>query len=415
MNTAKKIRWYEKPHMAGMIGNMLEYYDSSLYGFMVPLLSPLFLPTLEPITAWIIGYSLYPLGMLTRPLGAYLIGRIGDKYGRRQALKCSIIGTAITTGLMGCLPTFHSIGIWAPIIFCLLRLSQKFFNGGEYNGGAIFALEHLTHGKGLRSGIYCMFTVFGIFAASAAAWIVSILPTGYWRGAYILAFLTALYGFYLRKRIPETPEFNDLTHEEKLETFSQKFIKHKRVMLCSIGSAGFFAALYMIPTILMISYIPQVTTISSSTILSLNMICMVVYMFALPLGGIIGDKIGYKKSMILATISTIILAYPLFLLIRTNSVFYIFLMKSAFAFLCGWYFGPFHAWVQELFHVNTRYQFISITYSFGSQVGSMMPSVSLWIWHQTAYVEVPAVILILWGLIAIPSIIKSKPPLSITL
>lgn len=398
-----EVRSVKKPYLASMIGTLLEYYDVSLYGFMAPFLATVFLPEMSRINALILAFAIYPLGMISRPLGAFLLGKIGDSFGRKRALVFSITGTAITTGLIGCLPTYAMIGVSAPILLGVLNVMLKFFVAGEYNGGAIFILEHTKEGKGFRSGLYCGFTVAGILAAALVASIVAYLPEGGWRLAYFLGSLIALFGLYIRKKVPESPEFK-ASHKETNTPLKEKIKIYRWSLLCSIGAAGFFAALYGIPSVLMNAFVPLVTDISTEKMLIVNTYTLLVYMLALPVFGALGDKLGFGKSMLMAGLVTLLVSYPLILLLKTNQLGYIVFMKICFALLAAWFIGPFHSWIQELYDVKSRYQLISLTYSIGSQLGASTPALVLWAWKSNGIVAIPAAFIIGWGILGVMSV-----------
>lgn len=399
-----------KPFLAAMIGTGLEYYDASLYGFLAPILTPIFLPTLSPTVALILAYALYPLGIITRPLGAILIGRLGDRLGRKRALILSLTGTAIATGLIGLLPTFASIGFLAPLGIVFLKVVQNFFVAGEYNGGAIFTLEHAKGFKGFKSGLYCAFTVSGILVAALVATIVAYLPQGYWRLAFLLSFVTGLFGVFLRKKVPESPEFSQSQSlgVPKKVSFLTYFRDYRFNAICVIAVSIFFAALYQILSAFLIAFVPLVSPLTHETMLLINTIGLTLYMVCLPVFGIVADKLGFQKSMLYAALTCLGLAYPLFLLVDFPSLFNICILKFTLSVLCAWYVSPFHAWVQELFPVNARYQMISLTYSIGSQIGSSTPAVVLWCWKLSSYNQIPAFFLVAWSLFAIGALLKAK-------
>lgn len=152
---------------AGIIGNLLENYDSALFGLLAPFIAPLFFPDQDPLTSLILTYGMLTLGFFTRPVGSLFFGWIGDLYGRRKALIGSLIGMAMTTFAMGSLPTYAEIGLFAPVFLALGKMLQSFFVAGENAGGAIFVLEHTNSSKrGLNSGIYDSSSIVGILIAS---------------------------------------------------------------------------------------------------------------------------------------------------------------------------------------------------------------------------------------------------------
>lgn len=399
----------KRPHFAAYIGAILGYYDCSLYWFMAPILAPLFLPNFAFENAIIFFFSLYPIEMLARPMGSLFLGKIGDRYGRKKALVISMTGMGISTGLIGCLPTTASIGLAAPICLVLLRYIQKFFDAGSYSGWAIFTLEHSNSNKGYRSGVYCAFIVSGILLAAAMTAFVAYLPEGYWRIAYLLAFLTAMFGAYIRKKSPETPIFEERIKNKPAASFKTNFKNYRNTVLLAIAASGFFSALYQIPTVFLNAFIPLVTDVSTNQILVINAGTLVIYLIGLVIFGKIADKISIRTSQIWAAITTILLAYPLFLLLRSNSITQVIFMKTAFAILCAWFVAPYHAWVQELFQPNCRYQFVSLCYSIGSQLGAVTPVLALWIWKATGITEVPAYFIMIWAVLGFIAIKFAKP------
>ncbi len=393
----KKLKNNHK--FAAMIGTALEYYDMSLYGFMTPLLVIIFLPDMPKLNAIILTFIVLPIGILIRPLGALFIGKIGDNYGRKIGLIIGISGMACVTGLTGLLPTYSDVGILAPILMLICRILQGFFVAGEYNGGAIFVLEHSKQNtRGLSSGFYCAFTVLGILTASGVTTLISYLPQEYWRLPYILGFVTGLIGLYMRKHLVETPEF--IAYKDMPPIKTSAIVKNYKPILQAIGVAGFFSALYNFHTVLMISFIPIVTSLTTSDMMYINFKTTLIYMVALPIFGYIADKITFRRSMHYAAITTIIVSYPLILLITLNNPHYIFLMKAVFAIITAWFVGPFHAWIQSLFSVKQRYTAISVSYSIGSQLGGMIPATSLWLWQSTGSFIAIASLLIFWAIIA---------------
>lgn len=398
----------KRPYIASMIGTILECYDNALYGFMAPILTGIFLPEMNRVNALILAFAIYPLGLISRPFGGYILGKMGDRLGRKRALIFSLTGMAIATGLIGCMPTYAIIGVAAPILLAFLNVSQKFFAGGEYNGGAIFMLEHSRKYRGFRSGLYCACAVSGILIAALVAAVIAHLPIGWWRLAYLLGFLTALFGLYIRKNIPETPEFEELENKQTKVSLRENISSYRWALLWSIGAAGFFSALYNIPAVFMNAFVPLVSDISTQQMLVINTLVLFVYMLVLPLFGALGDFLTVRRSMCIAAIVTIIASYPLFLLLNTNSLVCIVIMKIAFVLLVAWFIGPFHVWIQDLYDVKSRYQLISLTYSIGTQLGSATPVLALWAWKCTGNVQIPALFIVIWGCLGGISIMCAK-------
>ena len=152
----------KKNILAVLIGNSLEYYCLTLYGFLAIYLAPIFFPNQDPYISKILSFMVFSFGFLMRPLGALFFGHLGDKWGRKKSLILSIFLITIPTTIIGLVPSYESIGIWAPIIVMVSRLFQGFCSGGESTGAAIFLNEHLKSKKeGYWGSILCVSSLCG--------------------------------------------------------------------------------------------------------------------------------------------------------------------------------------------------------------------------------------------------------------
>ena len=199
-----------RDRIAGIIGNFLEHYDNALFGLLAPFIAPLFFEQQDPLTALILTYGMMPLGCITRPLGSLFFGWNGDCYGRKQALYWALSGMSVVTVGIGCLPVYHDIGIWAPLLLALAKMLQGFFASGESTGGAIFVLEHTPMQKrGFMSGCYDASSMAGILTASGLVTYLS--ATGYidqnWRFLFWFGGMTAVFGIFLRLKVADSAEF----------------------------------------------------------------------------------------------------------------------------------------------------------------------------------------------------------------
>ncbi|MBP9791784.1 MAG: MFS transporter [Rickettsiales bacterium] len=389
---------------AAMIGTALEYYDMSLYGLMAPLLISIFLPGVDKLDALILTFVMTPISIIVRPIGAVVIGRIGDIYGRKRALLISIGGMAAVTGMIGALPDYQSIGYLAPISFVIFRSLQGFFLAGEYNGAAIFSLEHSdTSRQGYVSGLYSMYTVVGILFATTVATTISYLPEKYWRIPYFIGFIAGFLGLYMRKLIYETPDFIKNQKQSIPRSDLENIANYKRALV-AISVSGLFGALCIMPTILMNSLLPIATSFSLSTIMLINTITTVISMLLYPVFGKLADRIGLNQSMQYSIIGILILSYPLISLLETNKLENIILMKLGFAILMAWFIGPFNAWIQQLFHTKERYSLISLFFSIGYQLGGFTAPLSLLVWKHLKSFSAIYTILMFFSLCALISL-----------
>jgi MFS transporter, MHS family, proline/betaine transporter len=392
--------------VAAMIGNALEHYDMSLYGFMVPVLISIFLPEVEMLNALILTFVFTPISIIVRPIGALTIGRIGDIYGRKTALTVSIGGMAVVTGAIGLLPTYESIGIWSPILFLILRSTQGFFIAGESCGGAVFVLEHRESNKGYMSGLYGSYAVVGMLAAAIIATITTFFPEKFWRIPYLIGSLTGIVGFYIRTNISETPKFLKYKNVKPVRT--RDVIKEYKPLFSGIGVSALHSALYLLPAYLMNSLLPLITPFKLPVIMSINTGTTILYMISLPFFGKLADKTSATNSMILAAITTMLLSYPLISLISFHNLYLLIAMKAAFAILTAWFCAPFYSWMHGLFHTKKRYTSISLSHSLGGQLGGFMVPVAIWLWKHTESLASIYGILIFCSIISILSLVGSK-------
>lgn len=388
-----------RAQVGAVLGNAVEYYDQSVYAYLAPFIAPIFFPTDDPVIGLIFTYLLLPIGLISRPMGAYIIGSMGDYTGRKTALMISVIGMGTATFAIGCLPTYKDVGLLSPCLLILCRIFQSFFVGAEFNGGAIYALEHTpAQRRGAISGLYSAGAVMGMLTASVVAWILSLYPLLTWRFPFYLSFLGAFMACYFRLYMKELPAAKHLI-EEKI-SFSQLISRYRIDFLRVIGVAGLFNAIYIIPTVFLNTYIPIISNLSMENMLLLSSCGLAIYMGSLILFGFLSDRFSVKNVMKISSLSIIILSYPLFFLLYNVSLIKIFIFKGLFAILAGAFNGVFHVWSLNIFKFSHRYRGISLAYSLGSQtIGSSAPAICLWMWHKTHYVSAPSIYLIICGII----------------
>lgn len=349
-----------------MLGAGIEYYDIALYGFMAPVLVNVFLPHLDKTTAYFYYFLFEFFAAICQYMGAKFFGKIGDKNGRKTAMYRAVLGTSIATFLICIVPTYETCGILATILFMSLRALQSFFLGGEFNGGAIYLLEHEKNSKkhGLISGLYCAFTVLGIVFASLVATLCNKFGNEYFRFAYAISFFLALITYRMRMNMKETPEY--------LKNSSTKTLFKKSSFLSIAVIILFFGVLYGMPTRIMNALLPMTGKIDSNQLMIINTIFLTFYMLLLILFGALSDKFSPVKILKSSVYSACLLAYPLMLLIESGSILNIILAKAGFALLAASCIGPFHAWAQQLYPTSHRYQRISEANAVGKCLSTIV-------------------------------------------
>ncbi|AZL15583.1 MFS transporter [Rickettsiales endosymbiont of Stachyamoeba lipophora] len=378
-----------------LLGTLFEHFDASLYGFMAPFLAPLFFPNYDPVSGMILMFSTYPITYLSKPFGAYIIGQIGDKYGRKRALLISMIGMGGATLLMGLLPTYETVGIYAPVFLLLTRMAQVFFLSGESNGGPIFMLEHSKTGYlGRASGFYCTFTGLGIFLGSFTSAVIMKAGIEYWRVPYFFGFITAICAVYLRYKTSETPAFKNAADlkDDKLPV---------RKLINLIAISAFARILYMVPSVLIVTFIPLATNIPTSQILYLNTLSLLIYTISLPFMGILTDRLTPKVMLSLSIKLAVFLAYPLFCLFYYKNIYLMFFSKVVIILITAAFYCALHPWYISQFMVKQRYKYVSLGYAIGAQIGASSPAISMAIYKKTGLISSYTLLIIIFGCLSL--------------
>ncbi len=389
-----------------MIGNLLEHYDRALFGLLAPFIAPLFFEEKDPLTALILTYGMLPLGILSRPLGSLFFGWIGDRFGRREALFYSLLGMALATIGIGCLPTYSQIGIGAPLCLALGRLLQNFFDAGEASGGAIFLLENTIQSKrSFFSSIYDVSTIAGILAASGLVALFSQwgwVENG-WRVLFWIGGATALFGVFLRLQMPKSPAAIPANAFQILK-------KEKGPLLRILFASGFSYTTYAIPCILMNGFIPLVTSIEKSELMRMNTALLAFDLFLLPIFGLAAMKWGKERMMISAAFFAGIGAIPFFCCLDGASIGTVVLVRMAIVALGVAFAAPYHAWALEQVPVEHRFTVLSFGSALGSQlIGAPCSAVCLWLFQTLEWIWAPGLYLLAAGAAACLAVAKRKP------
>lgn len=399
----------KKIFVASMIGNALEFYDFTIYGFFVAIISPVFFPATDPLTSLIVGFGVFAIGFITRPLGAIFFGHIGDKMGRRRALSLTIIWMAVPTIMIGLLPTYQQIGIAAPILLTFCRVIQGFSAGGEYNGAGIFVIEHSPENKrGLLGALLTSSGSMGALLASGVGifFTLPFMPSWSWRIPFFLGGLIAIVGLYMRQKIDESPEFKQAYLQRKsqiLPVFA--VLKENKVsFLCAVG----IGAMATVPFYIVLAYMnPMLLTegkVTAPTMMLINALMSIICIITLPLMGHLSDKIGESKVMMCAASLIILFAYPFFWVFKNGSLTSIVLFQALIMILTEAYTGPSNAFMYKLFDTSKRYTGVALGYTCGLAIfGGTTPYISAKLITYFASPYTPAFYLISVGILGLMS------------
>jgi len=380
-----------------LIGNVLNHYDSSLFGWMAPFLAPILFPGKEGMEALFLIFALLPLRVLAKPLGALFWGWVGDRWGRKPALINSLIGMALSTSAMGCLPLTQNA--WIVLAFC--RLFQGFFAAGEEKGAALYLLEHTALEKRpWMSALYDASGILGIFLASALA---SQFGENHWRLLFWLGAAAGLFGLFFRYHAEESPEF-------KPAPFSWKILWENKHLIFRISIvSGFSYANYFLVTVFLNGFLPKITDLSRADVLLFNTHLLWIDFFLLLGFGFLCRWISQEKLMATAALLTAFFAIPLFASLDNASWGHAAMVRLLFVTFGVALAAPYHAWKLE--HLPTHHRFLigSLASTFGSKFfGAPMPAVATFLVVQTGLTWTAALPLVILG-VSTAGVLLLKP------
>jgi MFS family permease len=399
----------KKPFWACVVGNVLDHYDTALYGLLAPLFAPLFFPREDLTISLLLTYLLMSTTLLSKPLGALFFGRFALKKSPKNALTLSLLGLALTTGLMGILPSYSSIGPWAPVGLALLRLVQGFFASGEQSVASIFLVDQADEAhRGKASSFYHASTIAGILLASLLASLVTMSHNpNFWRLPFIAGLFTGLLGLILRGSMPQTSTFS-LSKPLKISIHT-----HKWNLLRIFFASSFTYLTYCIPFVFLNGFVPLITSITLAEMLKLNTLLLMLDFCLLPLFGFLSDYIDKTKMMGISALLLTASIIPLFFFlpgakITTISLIRIWIVLLGLAFL-----APLQAWFLTLLSKEQSYQLCGFGYTLGSELfGKTTPAICLFLWHQFHSPLAPAVYITALSFAASLSVLSTlKKPL----
>ena len=368
--------------IAATVGNMLEWYDFTIYAaFAVPI-SKSFFPADSEVVSLLLGFVTFGLGFVARPFGAAFLGGYADRRGRRDALSLTILLMAFGTGIIALCPSYDSIGISAPLIILLARLIQGFSAGGEIGGAVSTLVEHAPPerrglfasfqqmsqgGSTMLSGLVAMTIALALPADAVAAW--------GWRLAFVVGLLIAPVGLYIRRELEDAPLFKQNISHEQGAPIRIVLRDHWRVVV-----TGMLIVMLWTVAQYIANYFPTFAVRELKVSLSQSylgpLVVGAVLLFC-PLVGILSDRYQRKRVMMVGALGLLLVAYPAFsFLIAAPSTERLIATQVAVAVFMLIYTAPASAVLAELFPTPVRATGISLTYSLGVAVfGGFTPAI----------------------------------------
>lgn len=349
---------------ATVLGSVLEWYDFTIYGTATALVfSRLFFPNFEPLAGTLAAFGTFAVGFFARPVGGIVLGHLGDKIGRKAVLVITLMLMGVATTLIGLLPGYETIGIWAPILLILLRVLQGFGSGAEFAGAVVMTAEYSRIG---RRGFYASWPCTGVLGAILLATgifsLVALLPEEQflawgWRVPFLLSLVLVVIGFYIRARIAETPVFTRVqeTNTETSRPIIDVIRNQPKNLLVGIGACIGSTGTGYIFNVFVLTYVAQLglpeNVALTGVLIAAGLGIVTVLAF-----GALSDKVGRRPVCMGGAAFVALFAFPYFWLLDTESSVLIWLaMVLIYSVGSMAMFGAQAAYFTELFDTRVRY------------------------------------------------------------
>jgi len=380
--------------VASFIGTTIEWYDFFIYTTAAALIFPqLFFPSFEPLAGTLASFATYAVGFLARPLGGVIFGHYGDKIGRKAMLVTTLLIMGIATFLVGLLPTYETIGIWAPILLVVLRLLQGLGLGGEWGGAVLMAVEHSPDDKrGLNGSWPQMGVPAGLVLGTGAFAAVSAISgdafvTWGWRVPFLLSILLIALGLYIRLAIYESPAFSRVRESgtEARMPIVDVFRTYPKNVLLVVGSRIGIDVVFYIFAVYMLTYVSTNLGLPRNLGLIAVSIAALIEIFTIPAFASLSDKVGRRPVLMAGAAFLGLWIFPFFWLLDTGSASLIILaVIVGLSIGHAMVYGTQASFYAELFGTRVRYSGASLGYQLaGIFGGALAPIVATALYAAT--------------------------------
>ncbi|MBN9108659.1 MAG: MHS family MFS transporter [Pseudonocardia sp.] len=364
-----------------LIGTTIEWYDFQLYGAAAALVfAPLYFPNVDPLAGTLLAFSTFAIGFGARPLGGIVFGHFGDRIGRKKVLVMSLTMMGVATFLIGLLPTYASIGIWAPILLVVLRLFQGFGVGGEWGGAVLTAVEYSSKGKrGLYGSLPQIGVPAGLLLSTLAFLAVSGLPDDQfrswgWRIPFLISIVLVGIGLFIRLKLTETPVFEKVreTRTEARVPLWLAIRTYPLQILLAIGSIVSTGSYFYIVNTYALSYGPSAKTFSRNEMLVAILISAAVAAAALPVFGAMSERFGRKRMILAGLAAMAIWIYPTMLAVDSGNLGLLIAAYLVGAIFFSISYGPQATYIVEMFDARVRFSAASTSFQIGVLLGGAL-------------------------------------------
>ncbi|ARJ41749.1 MFS transporter [Pantoea alhagi] len=393
-NDNAQVNSRSKVVIASLVGTAIEFFDFYIYATAAVIVFPhIFFPQGDATVATLQSLATFAIAFIARPIGSALFGHFGDRVGRKATLVASLLTMGISTVVIGLLPGYATIGVFAPLLLALARFGQGLGLGGEWGGAALLATENAPAKKRALYGSFPQLGApIGFFFANGTFLLLSWLLTDEqfmswgWRVPFVLSAVLVIIGLYVRVSLHESPVFAKVQKEKKQVRIPIGTLLSKHLGATILGTFIMLATytLFYIMTVYSMSYgtapVPAGLGFSRNSLLWMLMVAVIGFGVMVPIAGLLADRYGRRKTMIVITLGILVFAllFPSLMASGSQTMMMVFLLLGLS--IMGLTFGPMGALLPELFPTEVRYTGASFSYNLSSILGaSVAPYIAAWL------------------------------------
>ncbi|GAA4402343.1 MFS transporter [Tsukamurella soli] len=382
--------------LACSIGQVIEWYDFFIYGTASALVfGRVFFPSTAPLAGTLLSYATFGVAFLARPLGGILFGHFGDRFGRKPTLVVTFLIMGTATGAVGLLPSYHAIGVWAPLILVGLRVLQGLSLGGEYAGAVLMSVEHAPPGRrsyfgswvqaGSPAGVVLSNSVFLL----TSTYFPDALANWGWRVPFLASFALVIVGIIMRVRVQESPAFQAVAAARSERSPILTVLRnHKRAVLLTAGSYLSIGAVTYTSTVFGISWGKGTLGYSYADVLGIIIVGQVVCFAVMPIFGVLGDRVGTAKVCMVGIVGCAVVVFPWLALVGTGDPWLAVIGYTLLAFPYAANYSVMAAFFAAAYETRVGYTGFSLGYQLGTVVGSgLAPTIATALLAATGTVD----------------------------
>lgn len=385
---------------AAVVGTIVEYYDFGIYGYMATFIAALFFVSEDPTAALLGTFAAFAVAFFLRVPGGIIFGHIGDRYGRKKALSWTILLMALATAGIGVLPSYFTLGVWATMGLVLCRCLQGLAAGGELGGANAFVTESApSRWRATQTSLVNSGTYFGSLAASLVALGATSMLTEEqllewaWRIPFLLSLPIGIIGLWIRNRLEDTPQFQELEKQGDVKKVPIKDLLTNNIgaVLKIIGLGPLITGGYYIATVYAATYLQTTAGHSSQVAFVSTSIALVVGAAVLPLSGYLADRIGRKPVFFIGSGAAVVLGIPMFMLMSAGPTWQAVLGQTVLFICVSIVNGTSYVAYAEMLSASTRYSGLALGNNVtNTLVGGTAPFISTWLIDLTDQPLAPA-------------------------